>query len=212
MKHGDTLELPNCKSQCGQNESQFESWQRPLTACVTKFELGEAADYRHFQCFQLTRNSFFLVNHWQDHGCPELTDACGEQRLAHVVPSNRWATVAQITKKEVLIESCQNTQCITVSCLWVCMTTGQSRCPYWPLFTAESTNNGRNRTTAQWNKVIWSDQANFLLHQIAALPCLPGEHLAPWCTMGRRQAIRKSQRSRDGVLNGSGVYCYWEKE
>lgn len=115
-------------------------------------------------------------------------------------------------KKKVLIESCQNTQCITVSCLWVCMTTGQSRCPCWPLFTAESTNNGRNRTTAQWNKVIWSDQANFLLHQIAALPCLPGEHLAPWCTMGRRQAIRKSQRSRDGVLNGSGVYCYWEKE
>lgn len=38
-------------------------------------------------------------NRRQGHGRPRLIDAQGEQRLALVVQSNAWATVAQITEK-----------------------------------------------------------------------------------------------------------------
>ncbi|CAI5647008.1 unnamed protein product [Oreochromis niloticus] len=40
-----------------------------------------------------------VVNHRQGHGRPRLIDACGEQRLAHVVQSNTRATVAQIAER-----------------------------------------------------------------------------------------------------------------
>ncbi|KAF7662316.1 hypothetical protein LDENG_00238890 [Lucifuga dentata] len=61
-----------------------------------------------------------LVNRRQGHGQPRFIDGHGERRLAHVVRSNRRATVAQISEKLMLalIERCQNTQCIAVCCVW----------------------------------------------------------------------------------------------
>ncbi len=46
----------------------------------------------------------------------------------------------------------------------------------------------------QWKKVVWSDESHFLLHVNGRVRvrCLPGEEMAPGCTMGRRQAGRGS--------------------
>ncbi|ROL46605.1 hypothetical protein DPX16_3702 [Anabarilius grahami] len=49
----------------------------------------------------------------------------------------------------------------------------------------------QNWTTEQWKKVAWSDESRFLLHHVdgrVRLRLLPGEHMAPGCTMGRRPA------------------------
>ncbi|KAK3519048.1 hypothetical protein QTP70_016372 [Hemibagrus guttatus] len=49
----------------------------------------------------------------------------------------------------------------------------------------------QNWTTEQWKKVTWSDESRFLLHHVDVRVCarlLPGEHMAPGCTMGRRRA------------------------
>ena len=49
----------------------------------------------------------------------------------------------------------------------------------------------QNWTTEQWKKVAWSDESRFLLHHVdgrVRVRRLPGEHMAPGCTMGRRQA------------------------
>ncbi|KAK3533242.1 hypothetical protein QTP70_013655 [Hemibagrus guttatus] len=49
----------------------------------------------------------------------------------------------------------------------------------------------QNWTTEQWKKVAWSDESRFLLHHVDVQVCvrlLPGEHMAPGCTMGRRRA------------------------
>ena len=43
----------------------------------------------------------------------------------------------------------------------------------------------------QWKKVAWSDESRFLLHHVdgrVRVRLLPGEEMAPGCTMGRRQA------------------------
>ena len=44
----------------------------------------------------------------------------------------------------------------------------------------------------QWKKMAWPDQSHFLLlHHLDGPVCvclLPGEEMAPGCTMGRRQA------------------------
>ncbi|KAK3524449.1 hypothetical protein QTP70_029313 [Hemibagrus guttatus] len=47
----------------------------------------------------------------------------------------------------------------------------------------------------QWKMVAWSDESHFLLHHMDGRVCvrhLPGEHMAPGCTMGRRKAGRGS--------------------
>ncbi|KAK3516948.1 hypothetical protein QTP70_028239, partial [Hemibagrus guttatus] len=49
----------------------------------------------------------------------------------------------------------------------------------------------KNWTREQWKKVAWSDETCFLFHHMDGRVCvhrLPGEHMAPGCTMGRRQA------------------------
>ncbi|KAK3536143.1 hypothetical protein QTP70_031330 [Hemibagrus guttatus] len=49
----------------------------------------------------------------------------------------------------------------------------------------------QNWTTEQWKKVAWSDESRFLLHHVdgwVRVRGLPGEHMAPGCTMGRRRA------------------------
>ena len=49
----------------------------------------------------------------------------------------------------------------------------------------------RNWTLEQWKKVAWSDESRFLLDHVdghVRVCRLPGEVIAPGCTMGRRQA------------------------
>ena len=49
----------------------------------------------------------------------------------------------------------------------------------------------QNWTTDQWKEVALSDESRFVLHHMDGrvhVRCLPGEHMAPGCTMGRRQA------------------------
>ncbi|KAK3519768.1 hypothetical protein QTP70_003892 [Hemibagrus guttatus] len=49
----------------------------------------------------------------------------------------------------------------------------------------------QNWTTEQWKKVAWSDESRFLLHPVDGrvhVRVLPGEHMTPGCTMGRRRA------------------------
>ncbi|MCI4384032.1 hypothetical protein PGIGA_G00033660 [Pangasianodon gigas] len=49
----------------------------------------------------------------------------------------------------------------------------------------------QNWTTKQWKKVAWSDKSHFLLHHVEGwgrVHRLPGEEMAPACTMGRTQA------------------------
>ncbi|MCJ8732479.1 hypothetical protein PDJAM_G00211810 [Pangasius djambal] len=50
----------------------------------------------------------------------------------------------------------------------------------------------QNWTTEQWRKVAWSDESRFLLHHLdgrVRVRHLPGEEMAPGCTMGSRQAV-----------------------
>ena len=49
----------------------------------------------------------------------------------------------------------------------------------------------RNWTLEQWKKVAWSDESRFLLDHVdghVRVRRLPGEMMAPGCTVGRRQA------------------------
>lgn len=96
----------------------------------------------------------------------------------------------------VLIERHQNTECITVFCVWYGLHSRRTvRVPMltpvyhrkhqqWPCEHQIS-------TTVQWKKVAWSNESRFLLHHVH-VHHLPGEHLAPECTMGRKQAGRGS--------------------
>ncbi|KAK3559176.1 hypothetical protein QTP86_005072 [Hemibagrus guttatus] len=54
----------------------------------------------------------------------------------------------------------------------------------------------------QWKKVAWSDESCFLLHHVDGLRRLLGEHMAPGCTIGRRQAC-------DGSVMLWAMFC-WE--
>lgn len=53
-------------------------------------------------------------------------------------------------------------RCITVCWIWGCIAVDHSGCPRWPMSTTDSTNH--------------------------VLSCLPGKHLVPQCTFGKRQA------------------------
>ena len=92
----------------------------------------------------------------------------------------------------VLIERCQNRQCIAVCCVWGCTAADQSRCPCWPLSTDESTNNGHvNIRTGPWsNGRRWPGLMNHIFFYVKwmHLRRLPGQHMAPGCTMGGMQA------------------------
>ena len=77
----------------------------------------------------------------------------------------------------VLIEKCQNTQCITICCVWDCIAANQSGCPYWPLSTAESGKNGHVsiRTEPQPNGRRWPglmNQVFFYITWMAGCVCV----------------------------------------
>ncbi len=87
------------------------------------------------------------------------------------------------------MEKCQNTQCITVCCVWSCIPADQSGCPVHHRKCKQCAREHQNWTMEQCKKVAWSDESRFLLHHLdGCVRRLPGEHMAPGCTMGRRQA------------------------
>ena len=122
------------------------------------------------------------MNWWQGHGRLRLIDACAEWRLAHLVQSNRRPTVAQIAK-EVNAGSEY-----TVHRNLLHMGLHSCRPARVPMLTS---------VHHQKVKVAWSDESCFLLHHVdgqvrVRVRRLPGEHMAPGCTMERRQAGRGS--------------------
>ena len=142
-----------------------------------------------------------VVNRRQGHGRTRLTDARGERRLARVVRSNRRATVVQ-TAEEVNAGSDRKVSEYTVHRSLLRMGLHRHRPVRVPMLTPvhrrkcqQWTCEHQNWTTEQWKKVAWSDESRFLLHHVDGRVCvrhLPGEHMAPGCTMGRRQAGRGS--------------------
>ncbi len=82
-----------------------------------------------------------------------------------------------------IIESCQNTQCITI---WGCVAIDQSECPGWPLSTTKSIYNGHEsvRTGPRSNGRRLPVLVNHLLDQLdGRCVChLPGESMAAGCT------------------------------
>ncbi|KAK3523466.1 hypothetical protein QTP86_033597, partial [Hemibagrus guttatus] len=100
--------------------SEFDKGQivmaRPLDQSISKTAgLVGCSRSAVVSIYQKWSKEGTVVNKQQGHGQPRLIDALGEQRLARVVLSNRRATVAQIAEEvnAVLIERCQNTQCMT---------------------------------------------------------------------------------------------------
>ena len=138
-----------------------------------------------------------VVNRRQGHGRPRLIDARGERRLARVVRSNRRATVAQIAQ-EVNAGSDRKVSEYTVHHSFLHMGLHSCRPVRVPMLTPvhhrkcqQWAHEHQNWTTEQWKKVAWSDESHFLLHHVdgrVRVRLLPGEHMAPGCTMGRRQA------------------------
>ncbi|ROL49569.1 hypothetical protein DPX16_15895 [Anabarilius grahami] len=123
-----------------------------------------------------------VVNRRQGHGRPRLIDARGERRLVRVVRSNRRATVAQIAQ-EVNAGSDRKVSEYTVHHGLLPMGLHSH--------TAESTNSEHVsiRTGPRSNGKSWPGL--MVLHHMDGrvhVRRLPGKHMAPGCTMGRRQA------------------------
>lgn len=105
-----------------------------------------------------------LVNQWQGHWHPWHTDAHGEQRLGHLLQSQRRGTVAQIAA-------------VRVSMLTPVHCRKQLQWPWEHV----------NLTTKQWKKVACSDELLFLLVRQVHVHQLLGKVMAPGWTIGRRQ-------------------------
>ena len=107
----------------------------------------------------------------------------------------RRATVAQIAE-EVDAGSDWKVSDYTVHHSLLCMGLHSHRAVRVPILTPNHrwehqqwAHEHQNWTTEQWKKVVWSDESCFLLHHVdGRVRRLPGEHMAPGCTMGRRQA------------------------
>ena len=137
------------------------------------------------------------VNRRQGHGRPRLIDARGERRLARLVRSHRRATVAQIAEK-VNAGYDRKVSEHTVHRSLLRMGLRSRRPVRVPMLTPvhrrkrlQWARERQNWTMEQWKKVAWSDESRFLLHHVdgrVRVRCLPGEEMAPGCTMGRRQA------------------------
>ena len=88
-----------------------------------------------------------------------LTGSWGGQGSVKNVGSEGWPVWSYPTNELqlnklmlVLIERCQNTQCIVVCCSWGCIVADQSGCPCWPLSITESGSNGHvSIRTGSWS-------------------------------------------------------------
>ena len=78
-------------------------------------------------------------DNWRQ-GCGDrrLIDAHREQRLVHLVWSDRRAKKGLKSLMLAMMERCQNAQCIVVCGIWGCVATDQTECPWWPLSIAKS--------------------------------------------------------------------------
>ncbi|KAK3535233.1 hypothetical protein QTP70_005025 [Hemibagrus guttatus] len=138
-----------------------------------------------------------VVTRRQGHGRPRLTDTRGERRLARVIRSKGRATVAQIAE-EVNAGSDRKVSEYTVHHSLLCMGPHSRRPVSEPMMTPvhlrkcqQWAREYQNWTVEQWKKVTWSDESHFLLHHVDCqvhVRHLPGEHMAPGCTMGSRRA------------------------
>ncbi|ROL50049.1 Transposable element Tc1 transposase [Anabarilius grahami] len=151
-----------------------------------------------------------VVNRRLGHGRPRLIDARGERRLARVVRSIRGATVAQIAQ-EVNAGSDRKVSEYTVHHSLLRMGV-HSRIPVLvPMLTPvhrrkrqQWEREHQKWSTEQWKMVAWSDESCFLLHHVYGqvhVHHLPGEHMVPGCTMGRRiQRFRVSKSLERGAI------------
>ena len=114
-----------------------------------------------------------VVTLQRGHGHQRLIGACGEQRLAHVVRSNRKATVAQIA--EEVNAGCDG-KMSEYTVHWCLLRMGLHSCRpvRVPTLTCVHCRNRQqwarehqNWTTEQWKKLAWSDESRFLWHQDA---------------------------------------------
>ena len=97
----------------------------------------------------------------------------GGQGSLMPVGSKGWPVEFEILKllkrlMLVLLERCQNTQCIAVCCIWRYIATEQSGCPCWPLFSAKSANNVHMRigTRPQSDGKRWPGLMNHVFFDI----------------------------------------------
>lgn len=96
-----------------------------------------------------------------------------------------WGTKATLpdpVQKVMLtmMERYQNTQCISVCCVWSCVAANQSGCPSWALYTTKSTYNGHwssemEHKIMEEGGLVW--QVTFFNHKDGWVPVqekLPG--------------------------------------
>lgn len=86
----------------------------------------------------------------------------------------------------VMIESCQNTQCIAVCCVWGCKGAHAEPCPLPKVPTMGTSASELDHRAMEEGGLVWSDGSRFLLHHMDPR----GEHMAPESTTGRRHAGR----------------------
>ena len=142
--------------------------------------------------YQKSSRERTVVNRQQGQGWPRLSDAHGERRLAHVVQSNRQANIISDRKVSEY----------TVHCSLLCMGQQSCRPVRVPMLTPvhhrkhqQWKHEHQNWSREQWKMVAWSDESLFLLHHLdgrVRVHRLPGEHMVPGCTVGRRKASRDS--------------------
>ena len=139
-----------------------------------------------------------VVNQQQDRGWPHWCT-----RTVKAGPFGPIQQKSKLLKKLmlVLIERCQNTQCIAVCCLWECIATDKSGCPCWPLYTAESANNGHvSIRTGPWsNGRTWPGLMKHVYFYITWIACVS------MCV-----AYLKNTRHQDSLCeNGKLVEAVW---
>ena len=113
--------------------------------------------------------------------CPRKEKWCtcdmvlGDQESLMHVGHKGWSDptaellLLKLLKKlmRVLIERCQNTQCIAVCCIWSCIAADHLGCTFWPLSTTESTNNGNvSIRTGPWSNGRWPGLMNHVFFYI----------------------------------------------
>uniref|UniRef100_A0A671YBG6 Tc1-like transposase DDE domain-containing protein n=1 Tax=Sparus aurata TaxID=8175 RepID=A0A671YBG6_SPAAU len=132
------------------------------------------------------------VNRRKGHGRPRLIDARGERRLARVVQSHSKATVAQIAER-INAGSDRKVSEYTVHRSLLRMGVRSRRPVRLPMLTTvlwrmrlKWALEHQNWTTEQWKRVVWSNEAHFLLHDVdgqVRVCRLPGENMTPGCAV-----------------------------
>ena len=148
--------------------------------------------------------SLMYVGHVGNEGWPVWSDPTDELPLIKLLKKLML----------VLIERCQNTQCITVCCVWGCIATDQSECPCWPLSTAKSANNGHIsiRTGPQSNARKWPGLIShifFYMTWMTGCVChIPGGTHGTKMYCGRKASRWRLCDALGNVLLGNLGFCH----